>query len=144
MLILAVADRAVTLLLSEELQLMARILQPITTVGLALRLMELLRRELMVAELRLNGMEDEHLSTMAVEHLVVVKTHGIQKVNTTDPSLVTKHKSRIRQETTVSGIVSILLEPLERRTRAVNQIMPHRRSMLLRLRATTRALLLTA
>jgi len=131
MLILAVADRAVTLLLSEELQLMARILQPITTVGLALRLMELLRRELMVAELRLNGMEDEHLSTMAVEHLVVVKTHGIQK-------------SRIRQETTVSGIVSILLEPLERRTRAVNQIMPHRRSMLLRLRATTRALLLTA
>lgn len=131
MLILAVADRAVTLLLSEELQLMARILQPITTVGLALRLMELLRRELMVAELRLNGMEAEHLSTMAVEHLVVVKTHGIQK-------------SRIRQETTVSGIVSILLEPLERRTRAVNQIMPHRRSMLLRLRATTRALLLTA
>lgn len=131
MLILAVVDRAVTLLLSEELQLMARILRPITTVGLALRPMELLRRELMVAELRLNGMEDEHLSTMAVEHLVVVKTHGIQK-------------SRIHQEMTVSGTVSILLEPLERRTRAVNQIMPRRRSMLPRLRATTRALLLTA
>lgn len=131
MLILAVADRAVTLLLSEELQLMARILRPITTVGLALRPMEHLRRELMVAELRLNGMEDEHLSTMAVEHLVVVKTHGIQK-------------SRIRQEMTVSGTVSILLEPLERRTRAVSQIMPRRRSMLPRLRATTRALLLTA
>ena len=80
MLILAVADREVILLLSEELLLMARILRPITTVALELQLMELPHHVLMAAELHHNGMEDEHHSTMAVEHLVAEKTPGTQKV----------------------------------------------------------------
>lgn len=80
MLILAVADREVIPHLSEELLLMARILQHITTVALELQRMELAHRVLMVVELHHNGMEDAHLNMMAAEHLVAEKTPGIQKV----------------------------------------------------------------
>jgi hypothetical protein len=80
MLILAVADREVIPHLSEELLLMARILQHITTVALELQRMERPHRVLMVVELHHNGMEDAPLSMMAVEHLVAEKTPGIQKV----------------------------------------------------------------
>jgi hypothetical protein len=80
MLILAVADREVIPHLSEELLLMARILQHITTVAPELQRMERPHRVLMVVELHHNGMEDAHLSMMAAEHLVAEKTPGIQKV----------------------------------------------------------------